>query len=293
MTQRFVGTGVAVITPFLKDGSVDFPSLTKIINHLIDSKIEYLVALGSTAEAATLTAIEKNEIASHFVKIVQNRVPLVIGVGNNDTQAVIQELKTRDFTGFQAILSVSPAYNKPSQEGLYQHFKAIAEASPLPIILYNVPSRTAKNIEPKTVIRLADDFKNIIGIKEAAGDIVQAMELIRTKPKDFLIISGDDMLALPMTLAGGSGVISVVAQGIPTHFGDMIRLALQRQTDSAYEKHYTMMPAIDLIFEEGNPTGIKEVMSQQGLCENYLRLPLVPATEILHNKIKSYLKNNA
>lgn len=288
--NSFIGTGVAVVTPFLQNGQVDYEALTRIINHLIKQKIDYLVALGSTAEAATLSEEEKNKIASHFVRVTQQRVPLVIGVGGNNTQAVVEELKTKDFTGFQAILSVSPAYNKPSQEGLYQHFKAIAEASPLPIILYNVPSRTGKNVEPKTVIRLAQDFSNIIGIKEAAGDMTQAMELIRTKPKDFLIISGDDMIALPMTLAGGSGVISVVAQGLPKDFGDLIRLGLTGKSKEAFDLQYRLMPSINFIFEEGNPTGIKEMMYQQGLCQNILRLPLVPATENLSTKIKLFLQ---
>ena len=221
--SKFKGTGVAVITPFHSDLSVDFESLTRIINHLIQNGIEYLVALGSTAEAATLTDAEKTQIAAHFVSVNNGRVPLVIGIGGNHTQALIEELQSRDLTGFDAVLSVSPAYNKPSQEGLYQHFKALAAASPIPIILYNVPGRTAKNMEPKTVVRLAQDFKNIIGIKEAAGDMAQSLELLRTKPDDFDIISGDDMLALPMTLAGGAGVISVIGQGLPRAFSDAIR----------------------------------------------------------------------
>lgn len=289
--NQFIGTGVAVVTPFNKDGSVDFNSLTNIIEHLIEQKINYLVALGSTAEAATLNEKEKTEIASHFVKVNNRRVPLVIGIGGNNTQAVIEELKTRNFEGYQAILSVSPAYNKPTQEGLYQHFKAVAQASPLPIILYNVPSRTGKNVEVQTVIRLANDCKNIIGIKEAAGDLVQAMELIRQKPNNFLIISGDDMIALPITLAGGAGVISVIAQGLPKEFGNIIQLGLQQKAKEAFDLQYQLMPSIDLIFEEGNPTGIKEMLYQQGLCENYLRLPLVPATVKLSDKIKLFLSN--
>ena len=286
---KFRGTGVAVITPFFEDYSVDYASLTHIINHLIVNGIEYLVALGSTAEAATLTLDEKNKIASHFVKINQNRVPLVIGIGGNDTRAVVHELKTLNLTGFSAVLSVSPAYNKPTQEGLYQHFKALAEASPLPIILYNVPGRTGKNVEPKTVIRLAQDFKNIIGIKEAAGDMVQALELLRTKPADFDIISGDDMIALPMTLAGGAGVISVIGQGLPKDFSHMIRLGLEGKAKEAYAIQYQIMPAIDMIFAEGNPGGIKSMMQQQGLCENVLRLPLVPVSRGLHEQIGLFL----
>jgi 4-hydroxy-tetrahydrodipicolinate synthase len=289
--SKFKGTGVAVITPFFKDFSVDYNSLTKIINHLIENGIEYLVALGSTAEAATLNEDEKTKIAAHFVKVNQGRVPLVIGVGGNNTMAVVEELKTRDFSGYDAILSVSPAYNKPTQEGLYQHFKAISEASSLPILLYNVPGRTGKNVDPKTVIRLAHDFKNIIGIKEAAGEMTQALELLRTKPADFDIISGDDMIALPMTLAGGAGVISVIGQGLPREFSEMIRLGLAGKAKEAYDIQYKIMPSIDMIFAEGNPGGIKSMMEQQGWCENVLRLPLVPISETLHKQIGAFIKN--
>lgn len=287
--SKFKGTGVAVITPFHSDNSIDFPSLEKIIDFQIDNGIEYLVALGSTAEAATLTEQEKDAIAAFFVKVNKQRVPLVIGVGGNNTQAVVNELKTRDFTGFDAVLSVSPAYNKPTQEGLYQHFKAIAEASPLPVILYNVPGRTGKNMGPKTVIRLAKDFKNIIGIKEAAGDMAQALELLRTKPEGFDIISGDDMIALPITLAGGAGVISVIAQGIPQQFSDLIRLGLAGKASEAFAIQYKIMTSIDLIFAEGNPTGIKSMLHQMGMCEDVLRLPLTSATPSLQNEIKKFL----
>ena len=286
--SKFNGTGVAVITPFHSDLSVDFESLTRIINHLIQNGIEYLVALGSTAEAATLTDIEKTQIAAHFVSVNKGRVPLVIGIGGNHTQALIEELQSRDLTGFDAVLSVSPAYNKPSQEGLYQHFKALAVASPIPIILYNVPGRTAKNMEPKTVIRLAQDFKNIIGIKEAAGDMAQALELLRTKPDGFDVISGDDMLALPMTLAGGAGVISVIGQGLPRAFSDAIRLGLVGNAKEAYALHYKLMPAIDMIFAEGNPAGIKAMLAHQGFCENVLRLPLTPVSNQLNEAIKRF-----
>jgi 4-hydroxy-tetrahydrodipicolinate synthase len=286
--SKFKGTGVAVITPFHSDLSVDFESLTRIINHLIQNGIEYLVALGSTAEAATLTDAEKTQIAAHFVSVNNGRVPLVIGIGGNHTQALIEELQYRDLTGFDAVLSVSPAYNKPSQEGLYQHFKALAAASPIPIILYNVPGRTAKNMEPKTVVRLAQDFKNIIGIKEAAGDMAQSLELLRTKPDDFDIISGDDMLALPMTLAGGAGVISVIGQGLPRAFSDAIRLGLAGNAKEAYALHYKLMPAIDMIFAEGNPAGIKAMLAHQGFCENVLRLPLTPVSNQLNEAIISF-----
>ncbi len=288
---KFKGTGVAVITPFYSDFKVDFDSLTRIINFQIENGVEYLVALGSTAEAATLSADEKTQIASLFVKINQGRVPLIIGVGGNNTQAVVEELKSRDFKGFDAILSVSPAYNKPTQEGLYQHFAAIAKASPLPVIIYNVPGRTAQNMEPKTVIRLANDFKNIIAIKEAAGNMAQALELIRTKPDGFEIISGDDTLALPLVYAGGAGVISVIGQGIPKEFSQLIRYGLQHKVNEANQLLYKIIPIIDLIFAEGNPTGIKSLLHQKGYCENVLRLPLVAATTPLNQSIKNYIES--
>ncbi len=289
--SKFKGTGVAVITPFLKDKTVDYDSLSHLINHLIINGIEYLVALGSTGEDATLNIDEKIKIASIFVTINQGRVPLVIGVGGSNTMEVVNELKTRDFAGYDAILSVSPAYNKPTQEGLYQHYKALAEVSPLPIILYNVPGRTAQNIEPNTVLRLAQDFKNIIGIKEAAGDMAQALELLRIKPIEFDIISGDDLLALPITAAGGSGVISVIGQGIPKEFSEMIRLGLAGSVKEAYSILFKMMPLIELVFAEGNPAGIKSVLHQQSLCQNILRLPLMPVSDELNEKISQLLSN--
>ncbi len=286
----FTGTGVAVITPFTKENTIDYPALSKIINHLINRGIDYLVVMGSTAEAATLNKDEKDSLRAFFVKETQGRVPLVLGIGGNNTARVVAEIKATDVTGYQAILSVSPSYNKPSQEGIYRHFKAVAEASPLPIILYNVPGRTGINMMPETVIRLAQDFDSIIGIKEAAGDIVQALSLIQKKPDNFLIISGDDMIALPMTLAGGAGVISVIAQGLPSDFSSMIRLGLKGEASKAYTIQYRLMDSIDLIFEEGNPTGIKELLRQQNYCSNKVRLPLVEATKTLQNRIQLFLK---
>jgi len=289
--KEFIGTGVALVTPFLKDKSIDFDSLTTIINFQIENKVNYLVCLGSTAEAATLTKDEKEAVRRHVAKVVDARVPLVLGVGGNDTAAILKELNDTDFTGFDAILSVSPAYNKPSQEGVYQHFKAISEQSPLPVILYNVPSRTGSNMLPETVIRLANDFKNIIGIKEAAGQMPQILNLIQHKPKGFLIISGDDLLALPLTLAGGAGVISVMAQALPKDFSEMIQLGLQAKPKQAFDLHYKMMDAIDLIFKEGNPTGIKAMLHLLGYGEKYVRLPLVEATEALTENLKIFINN--
>ncbi len=288
--QSLVGTGVALVTPFKKDFSVDTEALKKIVNFVIDGGVEYLVVLGTTAETATLTSEEQELVISTIVEANNGRLPLVLGVGGNNTHKVVEELKARDFSEFSAILSVSPYYNKPTQEGIYQHFKAVAEASPVPIILYNVPGRTASNMLPSTVVRLANDFKNIIGIKEAAGDIVQAMKLIQTAPKGFLVISGDDMITLPMVLAGGSGVISVIGEGFPKEFSEMVRLGLQRKVNEAYQLHYLLADSIDMIFEQGNPAGIKEVFKTLGLSENTVRLPLVNVNQDLATRLENFTK---
>lgn len=286
--QEFVGTGVALVTPFKKDFSVDYKALEKIINYVIDGGVEYLVVLGTTGEPATLTSTEKEEVISAIIKFNNNRLPLVLGVGGNNTRQVVEELGTRDFSAFAAILSVSPYYNKPTQEGIYQHFSAIANASPVPVILYNVPGRTASNMLPSTVIRLANEFSNIVGVKEAAGDIVQAMKIIQGKPNGFLVISGDDMITLAMVLAGGSGVISVIGQGFPKDFSQMVRLGLERKVDQANELHYKIADVTDLIFEQGNPAGIKQVFTALGLAENTVRLPLVAVNEDLASRLNEF-----
>jgi 4-hydroxy-tetrahydrodipicolinate synthase len=288
--QSLIGTGVALVTPFKKDFSVDSDALTRIVNFQIDNGIDYLVILGTTAENATLNQEEKELVIQTVIDANKGRLPLVLGVGGNNTMKVVDELKTRDFSNFVAVLSVSPYYNKPTQEGIYQHFKAVAEASPIPIILYNVPGRTASNMLPSTVIRLANDFKNIVAIKEAAGDIVQAMKLIQGKPEGFLVISGDDMITLPMVLAGGSGVISVIGEGFPKQFSDMVHLGLNRKVDEAYKLHYLLTEAIDMIFEQGNPAGIKEVFKTLGLSENTVRLPLVNVNEDLADRLSIFVK---
>lgn len=286
--SKFLGTGVALVTPFREDLSVDVAALINIVDHTIKGGVEYLVVLGTTAESATLSMEEKELVKQTIIKANNGRVPLVVGVGGNNTAEVVNELKNSDLTAFDAILSVSPYYNKPTQEGIFQHFKAIAEASPLPIILYNVPGRTGSNVLPETVIRLANSFKNIIGVKEAAGDIVQAMRLIKDKPKDFLVISGDDMITLPMVLAGGAGVISVIGQGFPKEFSSMVRYALRGNLDDANNIHFQLMDIIDYIFEEGNPAGIKVVFENLGLSTSAVRLPLVKATDSLRQKINSF-----
>ena len=286
--QSLIGTGVALVTPFKKDFSVDIDSLKAIVNFQIDNGIDYLVVLGTTAENATLSKAEKELVINTIVDANKGRLPLVLGVGSNNTAEVIEELKSGNFSDFVAILSVSPYYNKPTQEGIYQHFKAIAEASPIPVILYNVPGRTSSNMLPETIIRLANDFKNIIAVKEASGDIVQVMKLIQDKPKDFLVISGDDMITLPMILAGGAGVISVIAEGFPKQFTEMVHLGLNKKVDEAYKIHYLLADSIDMIFEQGNPAGIKEVFKSLGLSENTVRLPLVNVNEDLANRLHHF-----
>lgn len=287
--NKFFGTGVALVTPFKKDLSVDVEALEKLVNFQIDNGVNYLVVLGTTAESATLSKSEKELVKTTIIKANNKKLPLVIGIGGNDTAAVIEEIKNTDLTPFDAILSVSPYYNKPSQEGLYQHFKAIAESTDKKIILYNVPGRTAKNMEPSTVLRLAHEFKNIIGIKEAAGDLVQAMKIIQHKPTNFLVISGDDMITLPMVLAGGAGVISVIAQGLPKEFSKMMQLGLNNKAAEAYEIQYQIMDSIDYIFEEGNPAGIKAMLEIIKICNDTVRLPLVVATPTLKEKIKNFI----
>lgn len=287
--QELIGTGVALITPFKKDGSVDHAALEKLVEFQIENGIDYLVVLGTTGESVTLTTEEKDAIVATIVKVNDSRLPLVIGIGGNDTRVVVEQIKKTDLSPFVAILSVSPSYNKPTQEGIYQHFKAVAEATDKPIILYNVPGRTASNMSVNTVVRLAHDFDNVVAIKEAAGDIVQAMKMIQYTPEEFLVISGDDMIALPMTLAGGAGVISVIGQAIAQDFSDMIRYALNGDVQEAYELHYKIAPSIDMIFEQGNPAGIKALLAHLDIGEENLRLPLVPVDSDLRERMKTFL----
>jgi 4-hydroxy-tetrahydrodipicolinate synthase len=289
--KELIGTGVALITPFKEDLTIDFEGLQRVVNYNIANGIDYLVVLGTTAESATLSNAEKQLVVKTIVDTNAGRLPLVLGIGGNDTQAVIEELETTNVSAFTAILSVSPYYNKPSQEGIYQHFAAISEASEIPIIIYNVPGRTASNIQPDTVKRLATHFENIVAIKEAAGDIVQAMSLIAMCPKDFLVISGDDMITLAMVLAGGAGVISVIGEGFPKEFSEMVKLGLNKKAEEAYKIHYKLAPAIDYIFEEGNPAGIKAVFKNLGICGDTVRLPLVSIGEDLQAKIDSFISN--
>ena len=289
--QKFIGTGVALITPFKEDLSVDFDALIKLVNYNIENGTDYLVINGTTGESGTITKEEKQEVINVIIKANNKRLPLVLGVGGNNTSLVIDELKTRNFTGLDGILSVSPYYSKPTQEGFYQHFKAIAEATDLPIILYNVPGRTAKNMEPATTLRLASDFDNIVAVKEAGNNKQQYYTLLKDKPADFLIISGDDDLALGVALAGGSGVISVIGQAFPKQFSTMINHGLQGNNKEGYDIHYKMMDIIDYIFEENNPAGIKTVLRELGLCKDDVRLPLVKSSTELTVKIAKFVAN--
>lgn len=289
--KELIGTGVALITPFTTNFEVDVEALKRIVNYQSDNGIDYLVVLGTTGESVTLSEKEKQLVIDTIIEVNARRLPLVLGIGGNNTKEVVNEITTRDLSAFSAVLSVSPAYNKPTQEGIYQHFSAIAKVAPKPVILYNVPGRTASNMLPETVIRLANDFPNIVAIKEAAGDMVQAMRMISGTPDDFLVISGDDMIALPMTLAGGAGVISVIGEGFPKEFAKMIRFGLERKVEEAYEIHYKIAPCTDHIFAEGNPAGIKAVFSKLGLCGDTVRLPLVVVGDVLRREIDTFVAN--
>ena len=275
MNSKFLGTGVALVTPFNDDLTVNHEALTNIVNFNIDNGTEYLVISGTTAESVTITKDEKKAIVATIAKANNGRVPLVLGIGGNNTMQVIEEIKTTDLSGIDAILSVTPYYSKPTQEGIYQHFKAISEVSPVDIILYNVPGRTSKNMDVNTTLRLANDFKNVIAVKEAGNNVAQYLQLIKNKPEDFLVISGDDMLALPLVTAGGHGVITVVGQGFPKDFSDMIRLGAQGKNKEAYEKHYKLVDVTEYAFDEGNPVGIKAILKAQNICGSTVRLPLV------------------
>ncbi|WP_435578011.1 4-hydroxy-tetrahydrodipicolinate synthase [Gilvibacter sp.] len=288
--QELIGTGVALITPFDAQGNPDLNALTALVDFNIENGVDYLVVLGTTAESATLTAAEKSAVKACITAANKGRVPEVLGIGGNNTAAVVEELKTTDLSNYTAVLSVSPYYNKPTQEGIYQHFKAVATATDKPIILYNVPGRTSSNMAPETVARLAADFDHVVAIKEAAGDMVQAMELIRQLPEDFLVISGDDMITLPMVLAGGAGVISVIGEGMPAEFSAMVRLARAGHNDQARALQYQLMPVIDMIFEEGNPAGVKALLEHRNICSANVRLPLVEASTGLKARIGEFLR---
>lgn len=283
--NKFHGTGVALVTPFNADGTVDYTGLKNLINHLVEGKVEYLVSLGTTGEASTLNKSDKKKIWEFTAEINNGRLPLVAGIGGNDTAELAQSIKDFEVSGYDAILSASPYYNKPTQEGIYQHYKAVSESSALPVFLYNVPSRTGSNVSPETTCRLANDFKNIIGTKEASGSFDQFNQILRDKPADFMLISGDDPVAMPMIALGAVGVISVVGNALPQQLSDMIRLCLNGDFKAAAPSHLDLIEFTRLIFAEGNPGGVKAALKQLGVCDDYVRLPLVQVTDALRKAI--------
>jgi 4-hydroxy-tetrahydrodipicolinate synthase len=289
--KLFEGLGVAMITPFKSDRSVDFKALEAITNHIIEGGVDYLVVMGTTSEAVTLNQEEKEAVTSYIIEINNGRVPIVLGIGGNNTQQVTDTIKKTDFEGINGILSVAPYYNKPGQKGIILHFKEISMVSPVPIILYNVPGRTSSNIDAETCLELAWSFNNITGIKEASGNLSQVMKIIQGKPENFMLISGDDMLALPIISLGGSGLISVLGNAFPAEWKEMVSLALKSKISSARELHYKYTEIIDLLFVDGNPAGIKSVMNNLGLCQNILRLPLTPVSRQTGMKISTGIEN--
>ena len=289
--RKFVGTGVAIVTPFDKSKNVDFKGLTKVVNHLVNGGVEYIVVLGTTGETVTLTKEEKKEIVAHVVKTVKGRIPVVLGLGGNNTQEILNTFDDSTFfKGISAIPSVSPAYNKPNQRGIYEHYKAIAKRSPLPVMLYNVPGRTSSNISADTTLKLAHEFKNIIAIKDASGNMDQCMKIIKNRPKGFLVISGDDLTALPLVACGGDGVISVISNAFPNDFSKMTRAILAGKVKEAQKLHYKFTDIVEKIFADGNPAGIKAVLSLLNICEDNLRLPLVKINKATHKALTELVK---
>lgn len=287
MKSPFIGTGVALVTPFRKQETIDFSKLELLINHIVESGADYIVALGTTSEAATLTETERHALQDFIVECVAGRCPIMLGLGGNNTLAVTDTIANTNFDGISGILSVAPFYNKPNQRGLAQHFKQVSETSPVPVVIYNVPGRTGVNITADTTLQLANECPNIIGIKEASGNVAQCMQILRNKPERFLLISGDDALTYPLVSLGAAGVISVMANALPKEMSTMVRHALKGDQKKALPLHYRMLPLMNAIFEEGNPTGVKALLEIEGHISNVLRMPLVKASKPLYNKIAS------
>jgi 4-hydroxy-tetrahydrodipicolinate synthase len=285
-TKKFRGTGVAIVTPFKNDSSIDFAALGRMVNHVINGGVNYIVVMGTTGESATLTKDEKKAIISYVVEVTDNRVPLVTGIGGNSTQEVINCVRYANLTGVDGILSVAPYYNKPNQRGLFQHFKAIATCSPIPVIMYNVPGRTCSNISSETCLELAHECDNIVAIKEASGDITQIMRIIKDKPDSFSVISGDDMMTIPIIASGGSGVISVLANAFPAATSELVTNSLKSNFKSAREIQLRYLEMIELLFIDGNPAGVKAMLNIMNLCQNNLRLPLVPVNRAIYSRIQ-------
>jgi 4-hydroxy-tetrahydrodipicolinate synthase len=290
LKEKFRGTGIAVVTPFHADGTIDWNSYRKLIDFWINNKVEYLVALGTTGESATIHADEKQEVFSFIKEVNADRLPLIAGVGGNDTAETIRNFNGFDLTGYHAILSVSPYYSRPNQEGLFQHYKALNANTPLPIMLYNVPSRTGQSVTADTQLRIARECKNIFGTKEASGNFDLIMQLIKYKPADFMVISGDDAITLPMMALGADGVISVVANAYPNDFSDMVRFCLDGKFAEARALHYRYTDIIASMFAEGSPSGVKVFLSEMGLCNEHVRMPVWPVSEQLQKKIKALMK---
>lgn len=288
--SKFNGTGVALITPFRKDKSIDFAALGKLVEHVISNKCDYLVMMGTTSENPTLQKDEKSAVINHIIETAGNRVPIVVGIGGNNTQAIVDTINETDFSNIDGILSVAPYYNKPLQEGIYQHFREIARVAPVPVILYNVPGRTSSNILAETTLRLANEFSNIVAVKEASGNMSQIMQIVKNKPTHFSVLSGDDAITLPLISIGVSGVISVVANAYPFEFSEMVRLARANKFDEAYVYHYKLLDFIENLFVEGNPGGIKAALKELKICDNFLRLPLIPVSEKTQKKLISLMQ---
>ena len=287
--DKIKGTGVALVTPFNNDKSVDYKGLENLLNHVINGGVDYLVLMGTTGESTTLSKSERIEVVDFCKKINNGRLPIVLGIGGNNTMQVVADIKAANLENVDAILSVSPAYNKPSQEGIYQHYKMISESSPLPIIVYNVPGRTSSNISAATTVRLASDFKNIVGVKEASGDMDQIMKILKNKPADFVVLSGDDGLTLPMIHMGAEGVISVIGQSHPKDFSDMVSFGLSGNKKLANQIHYKLYDFYSPLYAEGNPVGVKACLEMLGICKAVVRLPLVEASNTIKNELKKLL----
>jgi len=288
--KKFRGTGVAIVTPFKSDSSIDFTAMGRVINHVIDGGVDYVVAMGTTGEASSLSEDERQALISYVVEAIDNRIPVVAGIGGNNTQEIINTIRELNLEGVDGILSVAPYYNKPSQQGLFQHFKAIATCSPIPVIIYNVPGRTCSNISSETCLKLARECENIVAIKEASGDLAHIMRIIKGKPDNFLVISGDDMLTLPIIAAGGAGVISVLANAYPAQCSEMVNNLLKNNFKTAREIQFKFLEIIELLFADGNPAGIKAFLSIMNLCSNNLRLPLVPVNRTVYSRIQKAIE---
>lgn len=293
LRKQLRGTGVAIVTPFKENKEVDYDALENLINYVIKNEVEYIVSLGTTGETPTLSKEEKQEIVNFTIEKINGRTPVVAGIGGNNTKDVISHLSDFPMDKITAVLSNSPYYNKPSQEGIFQHYKALSEASPKPVILYNVPGRTGSNITAETTLRLAKECKNVGGIKEASGNIVQCMHILQNRPDDFLVVSGDDHIALPLIACGADGVISVAANSFPKDFSNMVRFSLANEFEKAQKLNYKLLDGYDLLFVENNPAGVKAFLSEMKLIKNELRLPLVPLSDVFHKKVKEYLSHQS